>query len=125
MKRKLISMMLAVAMVASMAVGCGSKSEDTGTSTDKTAEASTESKGGTFVVPITGNGITSPTPYAPYGSDDWLMASAPCFDPLFIVSNEGTRWYLAKSVDPTSDDGCHYQMKLNEGMTCMMESQLL
>ena len=117
MKRKLISMLLAVAMVASMAVGCGNKSDSSENDSDKTTEASTQSEGGTFVVPITGNGITSPTPYAPYGSDDWLMASAPCFDPLFIVSKNGTRWYLAKSVDPTSDDGCHSQMKLNEGMT--------
>lgn len=116
MKRKIISLLLTVAMAASLAVGCGGNAGDK----EKTSESATtsgESGGGTFIVPINSNSVKTVTPYAPYGSDDWLMASAPCFDPLLIVNKDETRWYLAKSLEATSDDGCHYQLKLNDGMT--------
>ena len=107
MKRKIISLLLTVAMAASLAVGCGGNAGDK----EKTSESATtsgESGGGTFIVPINSNSVKTVTPYAPYGSDDWLMASAPCFDPLLIVNKDETRWYLAKSLEATSDDGCHY-----------------
>lgn len=111
MKRKILSVMLAFAMAATMVVGCGSdKKENT---------AQTESKGEelkTFTVPVNTNSVASITPYNVYGSDDLLIASAPCFDPLFIVNKDETRWYLAESIEPTSDDGCHYQLKLKEGL---------
>lgn len=116
MKRKIISLLLTVAMAASLAVGCGGNAGDK----EKTSESATtsgESGGGTFIVPINSNSVKTVTPYAPYGSDDWLMASTPCFDPLFIINKDETRWYLAKSIESTSDDGCHYQLKLNDGMT--------
>ena len=45
------------------------------------------------------------------------MASAPCFDPLYVVTKDETRWYLAESLEPTSDDGCHYEMKLRDDLT--------
>ena len=79
-------------------------------------EASGEG-GGTFIVPINTNTVASLTPYNVYGADDLLIASAPCFDPLFIVTKDETRWYLAESLEATADDGCHYQMKLKDGLT--------
>ena len=70
----------------------------------------------TFVLPINTNAVASITPYNVYGSDDLLIASSPCFDPLFIINKDETRWYLAESLEPTSEDGCHYQLKLKEGL---------
>ena len=43
MKKKLVSMILCVAMVATMAVGCGSGAKNSGSSNnDKVADATTE-----------------------------------------------------------------------------------
>ena len=67
-------------------------------------------------MPVNTNSIASLTPYNVYGSDDLLIASAPCFDPLYIITADGTRWYLADSMEPTSDDGMHYEMKLKDGL---------
>lgn len=117
MKKRIISVMLVAAVAVTMLVGCGgnaaSESSDGGTST----EASEEAGGGTFVLPINTNSVASLTPYNVYGADDLLMASAPCFDPLYVVTKDGTRWYLAESLEPTAEDGCHYEMKLRDGLT--------
>ncbi len=113
MKKRLVAVLFTLAMAVSM-VACGgsSKTDDTA----KTENTSTEEGGGTFVVPINATSIKSLTPYDVYGSDDGQMAAAPCFDPLYIVSSTGTRWYLADSMEPTSDDGCHYELKLKDGI---------
>lgn len=113
MKKRLVAVLLTLAMAVSM-VACGgsSKTDDTA----KTENTSTEEGGGTFVVPINATSIKSLTPYDVYGSDDSQMAAAPCFDPLYIVTKDETRWYLAESIEPTSDDGCHYQLKLKDGI---------
>lgn len=125
MKKKLISALLAATMAASALTGCGgSQSTDAANSTAATEAAgqaasaeTVQSGGGTFIVPVNTNSIASLTPYNVYGSDDLLIASAPAFDPLFIITGEGTRWYLADSLEPTSDDGMHYNLKLKEGLT--------
>lgn len=115
MKKKLVSVLLVAAMAASMLLGCGSKA-DSGSSSSGTSTSADASDGGTFVVPVNTNSIASLTPYNVYGSDDLLIASAPCFDPLYIITAAGTRWYLADSMEPTSDDGMHYKMKLKDGL---------
>lgn len=115
MKKKLVSVLLVAAMAASMLLGCGSKA-DSGSSSSGTSTSADASDGGTFVVPVNTNSIASLTPYNVYGSDDLLIASAPCFDPLYIITAAGTRWYLADSMEPTSDDGMHYEMKLKDGL---------
>ncbi len=115
MKKKLVSVLLVAAMAASMLLGCGSKS-DSGSSSSGTSSSADASDGGTFVVPVNTNSIASLTPYNVYGSDDLLIASAPCFDPLYIITADGTRWYLADSIEPTSDDGMHYELKLKDGL---------
>lgn len=115
MKKKLVSVLLVAAMAASMLLGCGSKA-DSGSSSSGTSTSADASDGGTFVVPVNTNSIASLTPYNVYGSDDLLIASAPCFDPLYIITADGTRWYLADSMEPTSDDGMHYEMKLKDGL---------
>lgn len=115
MKKKLVSVLLVAAMAASMLLGCGSKA-DSGSSSSGTSTSADASDGGTFVVPVNTNSIASLTPYNVYGSDDLLIASAPCFDPLYIITADGTRWYLADSIEPTSDDGMHYELKLKDGL---------
>ena len=116
MKKKLVSVLLVAAMAASMLLGCGSKSDSGSSSSGTSTSADASVDGGTFVVPVNTNSIASLTPYNVYGSDDLLIASAPCFDPLYIVTAEGTRWYLADSMEPTSDDGMHYELKLKDGL---------
>jgi peptide/nickel transport system substrate-binding protein len=110
MKKRFLSAALMVVMTVSMLAGCSGKT------TSSTNETGTE-EGGTFIVPINTNSIVSLTPYNIYGSDDLQMAAAPCYDPLFIVSTTGTRWYLANSLEVVSEDGCYYELTLNEGMT--------
>lgn len=114
MKKRLVSVLLTLAMAFSL-VACGGSSSET---TEETTETeTTEEGGGTFIVPINATSFSPLTPYSIYGSDDGQMQASPCFDPLFIVSSSGTRWYLAESLEATADDGCHFEMKLNEGMT--------
>lgn len=117
MKKRIISVMLAAAMAVTMLVGCGGNSESGSGGGGTSEEAQGETGGGTFVLPVNTNSIASLTPYDVYGSDDLLIASAPCFDPLYVVTKDETRWYLAESLEPTAEDGCHYEMKLRDGLT--------
>lgn len=117
MKKRVISVMLVAAMAVTMLVGCGGNSESGSGDGGTSEEAQGETGGGTFVLPINTNSIASLTPYDVYGSDDLLIASAPCFDPLYVVTKDETRWYLAESIEPTTEDGCHYEMKLRDGLT--------
>ena len=112
MKKRILSVLLVAVMAISMLAGCGNSSTEDASSSEETTEAG----GGTFIVPINATSLTSLTPYSIYGSDDGQMAAAPCFDPLYIVTKDETRWYLAESIEPTSDDGCHYELKLREGV---------
>lgn len=114
MKKRLVAVLLTLAMSVSL-LACGGGNDKT-EETSKTETETEEAGGGTFVVPINATSITSLTPYSIYGSDDGQMAAAPCFDPLYIVTKDETRWYLAESIEPTADDGCHYELKLKDGV---------
>ncbi|MDO4265476.1 MAG: ABC transporter substrate-binding protein [Eubacteriales bacterium] len=129
--KKFINTVLVAAMSASILAGCGGSQSSSATTTaaasgetaaeDNSAaetagtEATATSK--VFILPINTNTIPSLTPYNVYGNDDRLIATAPAFDPLFIITKDGTRWYLADSLEQTADDGCHYQLKLKDGLT--------
>lgn len=114
MKKRLVAVLLTLAMSVSL-LACGGGNDKT-EETSKTETETEEAGGGTFVVPINATSIKSLTPYSIYGSDDGQMAAAPCFDPLYIVTKDETRWYLAESLEPTADDGCHYELKLKDGI---------
>ncbi|MBQ2651042.1 MAG: ABC transporter substrate-binding protein [Clostridia bacterium] len=131
MTKRILAFLMAMIMMLSM-VACGSEPAEEGKTEEKPSETQKEEtkeeqkeeekptgpkEGGTFIVPINSNSLTSLTPYSIYGSDDGQMAAEPCYDSLFIVSSTGTRWYLAESLEPTADDGCHWQMKLKDGLT--------
>lgn len=113
MKKRIISALLVAVMALGLLTGCGNSNT---TEENNSSEATEEASGGTFVVPINATSFSSLTPYAIFGSDDGQMQAAPCFDSLYIVSSSGTRWYLAQSLEATSDDGCHYELKIREGM---------
>ncbi|MDO4265475.1 MAG: ABC transporter substrate-binding protein [Eubacteriales bacterium] len=128
--KKFISAVLVAAMSAGMLAGCGGGQSSSATTTaaagetaaadngaGETAAAETTSASKVFILPINTNTVASITPYNVYGSDDLLIASAPAFDPLFVITKDGTRWYLADSLEQTADDGCHYQLKLKDGLT--------
>ena len=115
MKKKMVSLLLVAAMAVSMLAGCGGNSDKKSAGNDSKAE--TTEDGGTFIVPINSDSVTWINPFNAYGSDDQLIAFSPCFDPLFIVNKDETRWYLAESLEPTAEDGCHYQLKLKDGLT--------
>lgn len=134
MKKRILAFLMAATMLLSMGA-CGNSAPAESKPAEKPAETtpaapaapatpaapaetpSEPAEGGTFIVPINSNSLTSLTPYSIYGSDDGQMAAEPCYDSLFIVSSTGTRWYLAESMEPTSDDGCHWEMKLKDGLT--------
>ena len=114
-KKKILTALLTAAMAVSMLAGCGGNQSGKG---DKQASGSGgEGGGGTFIVPVNADTTNCLTPYDAYGADDRLMTYGPCYDPLFIVNKDETRWYLAESLEAVADDGCHYQMKLRDGMT--------
>ena len=115
MKKKIVSLLLVAAMTMTMFVGCGGNSDKK--NQENSSSTQTTEGGGTFIVPINSDSVTWINPFSAYGSDDQLIAFSPCFDPLFIVNKDETRWYLAESLEPTAEDGCHYQMKLKEGLT--------
>lgn len=110
MKKRLISVLLTLAMTISL-VACGN------TSGDMKNTETIEEGGGTFIVPINTSSLGNLSALGTESTDDKIMAFSPGFDSLFIVNKGETRWYLANSFEPTSDDGCHYRMTLNEGMT--------
>ena len=134
MKKRILAFLMAATMLLSMGA-CGNSAPAESKPAEKPAETtpaapaapatpaapaetpSEPAEGGTFIVPINSNSLTSLTPYSIYGSDDGQMAAEPCYDSLFIVSSTGTRWYLAESLTATADDGCHWEMKLKDGLT--------
>lgn len=127
MRKRLLSAVLAAAMAASMLSACGgsSASSETTAAAGDAASADTTAAAGetttaeglkTFILPVNTNSVDAVTPYKVYGSDDLQIASQPAFDPLYIITGDGTRWYLAESIEPTSDDGMHYQLKLKDGL---------
>ena len=95
-KKKVLAALLTAAMAVSMLAGCGGNqgSEETA----QTSGSGEKTDGGTFIVPVNADTTDCITPYDAYGADDKLMTYAPCYDPLFIVNKDETRWYLADST---------------------------
>lgn len=72
--------------------------------------------GGTFIIPINSDSVENMTPIDAVGGDDEMIAFQPAYDPLFVQSNDGIRFYLAESIEPVTDDGMHFQMKLRDNL---------
>lgn len=108
MKKKLISVLLCVAMVATVAAGCGKSSDSTSSSSDSKTDSSNS-----LVLPVSAT-VTS------LNGDLETMAEgtfqlSPYQDELYYVDQDETRWYLADSCD-ISEDGLEYTLKLKDNL---------
>lgn len=108
MKKKLISVLLCVAMVATVAAGCGKSSDSTSSSSDGKTDSSNS-----LVLPVSAT-VTS------LNGDLETMAEgtfqlSPYQDELYYVDQDETRWYLADSCD-ISEDGLEYTLKLKDNL---------
>ena len=112
MKKRILAILLATAMVASMAVGCSkSDSKTDGTTKEETTEKSGDS---TFTVAM-GYMPNSLQPSA-QSSDDLVSAIRPIYEPLFAETKDGLEYYLADKLD-ISEDGLTYTVHINDKAT--------
>ena len=107
MKKKIISALLCVAMVATVAVGCGKSSDS------KSTDSASSSDSSSLVMPVSAT-VTS------LNGDLETMAEgafqlAPYQDKLYYVDQDETRWYLADSCE-VSEDGLEYTLKLKDNL---------
>lgn len=132
MKRRLLLIIVTVFVSISL-IACGNETNNSNSETDNSEVADSKSttnnsdkdetastsgagvngdlpEGGTSIIPINSDSVEHMTPVDTVGGDDEMIALQPCYDPLFVQSNEGIRYYLAESLEPIEDDGMHYQM---------------
>lgn len=128
MKKLLVLLM--VLSISLTLFACGNSSTETTTEVADKDDKSTHTSevttgggvdeslpmGGTFIIPINSDSVENMTPIDAVGGDDEMVAFQPCYDPLFVQGNDGIRFYLAESIDPTVDDGVHYQLKLRDNL---------
>lgn len=92
MKRKLINLLLCVAMSATLIAGCG-KSADEGKGTDSGADSA---KSDSLVMPVSAT-VTSLNGNLETMAEGAFQL-APYQDELYYVDQNETRWYLAESA---------------------------
>lgn len=107
MKKKIISALLCVAMVATVAVGCGKSSDS------KSTDSASSSDSSSLVMPVSAT-VTS------LNGDLETMAEgafqlAPYQDKFYYDDQDETRWYLADSCE-VSEDGLEYTLKLKDNL---------
>ena len=109
MKRKLISLLLCVAMTATVIAGCG-KSSDGG---ENTTSGATSEKSDSLVMPVSAT-VTSLNGNLETMAEGAFQL-APYQDELYYVDQDETRWYLADSCE-ISEDGLVYTLKLKDNL---------
>lgn len=116
MKRKVLALMLALAMTFS--IGCGGKSADAGKSNVTNKEESTEKKevaekneeDGVFTMAID----YMPESLRPVtGSDSFTVMVRPIYYPMYYRTGNGIEYYLADKVE-ISEDKKTYTIHINE-----------
>lgn len=112
MKKRILAILLATAMVASMAVGCSKSDSKTNETTKK--ETTEKSGDSTFTVAM-GYMPNSLQPSA-QSSDDLVSAIRPIYEPLFAETKDGLEYYLADKLD-ISEDGLTYTLHINDKAT--------
>lgn len=108
MKKRILSMLLCLAMVASMLVGCGS--DDATTNNDG---ASTETEATQLVMPVSAT-VTSLNRLLESYAEGWFQLAG-YTDELYYTDVNETRYYLAESCD-VSPDGLTYTVKLRDNL---------
>lgn len=113
MTKRFLTLTIAALMSASLFVGCQkSKGESSGEEgADKPQSTAQKVDGGTFIYPVESD-IKSLNVWYETGDEGFTMLK-PIYDPLFITSSTGTRYYLADSYE-ISEDGLTVSVKLNE-----------
>ena len=113
MKKRILAVLLATAMVASLAVGCG-KSNDTTKTETKTENTKKGTGDGTFTMAID----YMPDSLKPNGAgtDSFTTMIRPLYSSLFYQTDSGMEYYLADKLD-VSDDGLKYTVHLNDKAT--------
>lgn len=112
-KKRFLALTVAALMSASLFVGCqknnGQGSSEVGT--NKPQSTGKKVDGGTFIYPVESD-VTSLNVWYESGDEGFTMLK-PLYDPLYVTSSTGTRYYLAESYD-VSDDGLTINIKLNK-----------
>lgn len=108
MKKKIVSMLLCLTMVATMAVGCGSKDSGSDASADATTEETSS-----LVIPVSAT-VTSLNGILETMAEGAFQLK-PFSDELYYVDQDETRFYLAESCD-VSEDGLEYTLKLRDNL---------
>jgi len=122
MNKRLVSLVLCLAMMATMLVGCSSKEEATTATTaapagnnTTTAAPSTEATAEpTNLVIPSASCISNLNPLLETMKEGVLMLN-PMYDPLYVIDVNETRYYLAESYE-VSGDGMEITVKLRDGM---------
>ena len=116
--KKLISLLLTAAMLASFALtGCGSGSTETttaegGQTTEETTQEETSSDDKKVFVYPADQDVSNLLPSSG-GSDSVAVMYKPLYDPLYIINNAETRYYLVDKLE-VSDDGLNIKLHFNE-----------
>lgn len=130
MKKKLIGVMLSLAMAASMLAGCGSSGNETADQQEETAggeeageaaeqeetEDDTAAQDGgsdSLVIPVSAT-VTNLNPLLESMAEGAMQLS-PYADELYYVDQDETRYYLAESCE-VSEDGLTYTLKLKDNL---------
>lgn len=110
MKKKLVSILLCMAMAVTMAVGCGSKSDDAGSADNAVAGGEDAAS---LIMPVSAT-VTSLNGLLETMAEGTFQL-APFYDELYYVDQDETRYYLAESCE-VSEDGLTYTMKLKDNL---------
>ena len=117
--KKAISLCMALAMLLTLFAGCTKTETETTAAQTTGSEAETESTGGEVVE---GGSLVRAMPTDVMSlnliyetGDEGMTMLKPVYDPLYVLSPEGTRYYLAES-HTVSEDGLTYTVKLRENL---------
>lgn len=130
MKKKLIGVMLSLAMAASMLAGCGSSGNETADQQEETAggeeageaaeqeeteddTAAQDEGSDSLVIPVSAT-VTNLNPLLESMAEGAMQLS-PYADELYYVDQDETRYYLAESCE-VSEDGLTYTLKLKDNL---------
>ena len=117
MKKRILAIFLASFMAVGLIAGCGGKSEEKTTDTKEETqkeEATGEKIEGGSIVRAMPTDISSLNILYETGDEGMTMLK-PVYDPLYIVSKDGVRYYLAESHE-VSDDGLTITVKLRDNL---------
>lgn len=114
MKKRICMLLIATLTVGMLAAGCGSKQTENSGEPVQKEETSGEKVAGGSIVRGMPTDISSLNIWFETG-DEGLTMLKPVYDPLYIVSKDEVRYYLAEKYE-VSDDGLEVTVKLRDGL---------